>query len=118
MSPYAASVCALTDWRWALADTSPGAPQDELLQLFGLDEDGQIALQCAFDVEDIDAAIAELDAALLRDSRSAQPQPRRLDNAASRVLERYLAHFPARDWDAMAEMLTRRHLRPTIAVTW
>ena len=45
------------------ADASPGAPYDEFLHLFGLDENGRIALQVSFDVEDIDAALAELDAA-------------------------------------------------------
>lgn len=43
-------------------DESPGAPQDELLQLYGIDEDGRFALQIWFDLEDIDAALAELDA--------------------------------------------------------
>ena len=33
-----------------------------MLQVAGLDEEGRIALQVWFDVEDIDAAIAELDA--------------------------------------------------------
>ena len=50
-----------------------------------------------FDEADIDAAIARFD-------ELSRPAPR-LENAASRVLERYLAHFAARDWDAMAEML-------------
>ena len=45
------------------ADPSPGAPHDEMLQLIGLDEEGRIALEVSFDVEDVDAAIAELDAA-------------------------------------------------------
>ena len=44
------------------ADVSPGAPQDEFLQLYGVDEEGRIALQIWFDLEDMDAAIAELDA--------------------------------------------------------
>ena len=37
-----------------------------MLQLYGLDEEGRIALQVWFDIEDIDAAIAELDAAHAR----------------------------------------------------
>ena len=53
---------------------SPGAPQDELLQLFGIDKEGRIALQVLFDIEDMDAAIAELDAA---HARFEERQPRR-----------------------------------------
>ena len=61
----------------------PGAPQDEMLQLVGLDEDGRIALQVWFDVEDIDAAIAELDAAHARFEEQRPRAP--LENAASRA---------------------------------
>ena len=78
--------------------------QDELLQLFGLDEDGRIALQVWFDVEDMDAAIAELDAVHARFEEE-RPPARRLENAASRVFEANRSHFAARDWDAMAEIV-------------
>ena len=47
---------------------------------------------------------ADLDAALARFDELSRPAPR-LENAASRVLERFCAHFAARDWDAMAEIL-------------
>ena len=47
---------------------------------------------------------ADLDAALARFDELSRPAPR-LENAASRVAERFWAHFAARDWDAMAEML-------------
>ena len=47
---------------------------------------------------------ADLDAALARFEELSRPAPR-LENAASQVGERFLAHFAARDWDAMAEML-------------
>ena len=47
---------------------------------------------------------ADLDAALARFDELTRPAPR-LENAANRVLDRYLAHFPSRDWDAMADML-------------
>ena len=50
-----------------------------------------------FDEGDLDAALAKFD-------QLSRPAPR-LDNAASRVDERFLAHFAAGDWDAMAEML-------------
>ena len=64
------------------ADESPGAPYDEFLQLYGIDEEGRIALQMWFDIEDMDAALAELDAAHAR-SEEEQPQARRLENAAA-----------------------------------
>jgi DNA-binding SARP family transcriptional activator len=87
------------------ADASPGAPQDEFLQIYGIDEEGRISLQIWFDPEDMDAAIAELDAAHARFEDEARSQARRVENAASRTADRYLAHFAARDWDALAKVL-------------
>ncbi len=62
-----------------------------------------------FDEADLDAALARFD--------ELQPQARRLENAATRLLTRYLEKQLARDWDAMAEMLAddyqtddRRHV--------
>jgi hypothetical protein len=50
-----------------------------------------------FDEADLDTALARFDEL----SRPAQ----RLENAASRLVEHFLTHFAARDWDAMAESL-------------
>jgi hypothetical protein len=50
-----------------------------------------------FDEEDFDAALARFD-------ELSRPAPR-LENAASQAYERIQAHFAARDWDAMAEVL-------------
>ena len=61
-SPCEGERLALARIELGTADVSPGAPQDEFLQLYGVDEDGRINLQVWFDLEDIDAAIAELDA--------------------------------------------------------
>ena len=47
---------------------------------------------------------ADIDAALTRFEQLSRPT-RRLDNAASRMVERYLAHFAGRDWDVMSGML-------------
>ena len=47
---------------------------------------------------------ADLDAALARFEELSRPAPR-LENAASQAYERLRAHFAARDWDAMTEML-------------
>ena len=76
---------ALARMTLGTADVSPGAPQDEFLQVYGVDEEGRIALQIWFDLEDMDAAIAELDAlhARFEDER---PPARRLENAASRAV--------------------------------
>lgn len=86
-------------------DATPGAPQDELLLLYGIDEDGQICLQVWFDVGDIDAALAELEAAHAR-LEEEHPKTRRLENAATRAYERLHAHFAARNWGAITELLT------------
>ena len=50
-----------------------------------------------FDEADLDAALARFD--------ELHPQAPRLENAASQVGERQLAHFAARDWAAMTELL-------------
>ena len=107
---------ALTRLEVGPADLSPGAPRDEFLQLYGLDQEGRIALQVWFDVEDMDAALAELDAAHAR-LEEQHRQERRLENAASQVYERIQACFAARDWDAMANIVAqdmidhdRRHM--------
>lgn len=87
------------------ADVSPGAPQDEFLLLYGTDEDGRVSVQVWFDIDDIDAAIAELDAAYTRFEMD-YPPARQLENAATRAYERLHAYFKARDWDAITELLT------------
>ncbi|MCV7397978.1 AAA family ATPase [Mycobacterium paraseoulense] len=85
-------------------DVSPGAPQDEFLLLYGIDEDDRISLQVWFDLEDMDAALAELEAAHAR--LEAPPAPvRRQENAACRTYERMQACFMARDWDGLAQTL-------------
>ncbi|MEB3067809.1 BTAD domain-containing putative transcriptional regulator [[Mycobacterium] vasticus] len=85
------------------ADESPGAPQDEFLQLYGIDDQGRVALQIWFDVDDMDTALAELDAVY---AQSEEARLSRLPkNAATRLLEQYDGRFVARDWDAMAGTL-------------
>ena len=60
--------------------------------------EGDLISRCEiFDEADLDAALARFE--------ELHPQPPRLENAASRVAERFRACFAARDWDAMAEML-------------
>ena len=50
-----------------------------------------------YEEDDVDAALARFE--------ELRPQARRLENAASQAVERYLAHFAARDWDALAKVL-------------
>lgn len=95
---------ALTRLAIASGDTHPGAPQEEVLELQRLDDEGRFDLVVFFDVEDMDAAIAELDAAHARfEGLPTQPP---LENMAHLVLKSYLAHFQTRDWAAMAEMVS------------
>ena len=55
--------------------------------------DGDRMSRCEiFDEADLDVALARFE--------ELHPQARRLENAASRVSDRFLAHFAARDWDA------------------
>ncbi len=93
---------ALTRLEVGTADVSPGAPKEDILQLFGLDADERIAVRISFDVEDMDAAIAELDALHARFQNESPPQ-RRLENKATLVMERFYPNFAARDWEAIAE---------------
>lgn len=86
------------------ADVSPGAPQDELLQVVGLNEDGLIALQVSFEVEDTDAAIAELDA-LHAKFEEAHPRTA-LENAATRADARFNSLFAERRWDEIGALFT------------
>lgn len=93
---------ALTRLEVGPDDPTPGAPRDELLQLYELDQDGRIAVQDWFDADDLDAAMAELEAA---HGRLVQPRARKTVTAACRAFERLQANFAARDWDSMAELL-------------
>lgn len=90
---------ALTRLEVHMADTSPGAPRDDSLQLFGLDDDGRIGLHLWFDIDDLDAALAELDARF----EAEQPPGRRLENTAALVFEHVWLHYATRDWDALAD---------------
>ena len=85
------------------ADKSPGAPYDEFLQLSGIDEDGRIMLQVWFDIDDIDAAIAELDSAHAALDEATRPP--RLENAASRMYEGFKSYYASRDLDALGEII-------------
>lgn len=95
---------ALTRSELGTDDDSPGAPQVEVLRLVGLDKEGRIELYVAFDVEDIDAAMAELDAAHVRFEEAGPRTP--LENAASRADSRFNALFNHRRWEEMGGLFT------------
>lgn len=95
---YRQTIVAIRGDRFALSkllmdtrDDSIGAPRDEALQVVGLDEDGRIALQVSFDVEDVDAALAELESRHAR--LDAQRRRRMLENTATRADDHAYALF-------------------------
>nr|WP_081289880.1 BTAD domain-containing putative transcriptional regulator [Mycobacterium colombiense] len=96
---------AVTRLKVGTADMSPGAPHDELLQLCLLDEEGRIALQVWFDIDDIDDAIAELDAAQAR-LEPEHPKRRKIENTATRLYDRFWSYFATRDWDAIKAIVS------------
>lgn len=105
---YHASVLAVRGERLALfhlelgtTDRSAGAAQDEMLQVGVIDEMGRIAQQVKFEVEDIDAALGELDVLHERIELRFQAP---MDNAASRAYDGVQASFGARDLPAMREL--------------
>ena len=60
--------------------------------------DGDVLSRCEiFNEADLDAALARFE--------ELHPQTPRLENPASQVTERFQAHFAARDWAAMGEIL-------------
>nr|WP_237162457.1 BTAD domain-containing putative transcriptional regulator [Mycolicibacterium fortuitum] len=85
-------------------EESPGAPRDELLHLIGLDARGRIGLQVSFDIEDINIALAELDALHAQFERE---RPRAsLENSATRADDELIARFGARHLGAIGELFT------------
>jgi class 3 adenylate cyclase len=93
---------ALVRLRTGTEDETPGAPQVESLRLVGLDGEGRIALLMAFDIEDRDAAVAELDA--LHAHFGGESTRAQLANAASRLDARFNTLFAERRWDEAASL--------------
>ncbi len=105
---YRYEVLAVRGERFALvhvevgtADVGPGAPRDEMLHVVSLDGEGCLARSVWFDVDDMEAAIAELDAVDVQPQRQASA----LENSASRTGDRLRALFSARDWAGTAAMV-------------
>ena len=79
--------------------SSPEGFDAEWRAIDTLTVDGDRITGCEiFDETDLDAALARFD--------ELQPQTPRLENAASQVEQRFLTYFAARNWAALAEILT------------
>ena len=104
---YVETVHRLTSIGAVVTQTSRGTSQEgfeaEWREIALFTFEGDLANRCElFDETDLDTALAHFE-----ELHTAAPK---LENAASRVSERILAHFAARDWDAMAEMLADNYL--------
>ena len=102
ISIYIEAVHRLSDLGAVVTHVAHGTSQEgfdaEWRMIALLTVEGDLINRCElFDEADLDAALARFD-------ELSRPAPR-LENAASQVDERFWAHFAARDWDAMAEML-------------
>ena len=102
VSIYIEAVHRLSDLGAVVTHAAHGTSQEgfdaEWRMIDLLTVEGDLINRCElFDEADLDAALARFD-------ELSRPAPR-LENAASRVYERFQACFAARDWDAMAEML-------------
>nr|WP_067285619.1 BTAD domain-containing putative transcriptional regulator [Mycobacterium sp. 1164985.4] len=104
------SVIAVRGERLALSrllvgstDVSPGAPQDEFLQIYGIDDSGRVSLQVWFDADDLDAAIAELDTIHARAGADYERMP--LQNAASRADDRFNAVCARKQWEQCSSLI-------------
>ena len=100
---YVESVHRLTDLGAVVTHVAKGTSREgfdaEWRQIDAVTIDGDLISRYEmFDETDLDAALARFD-------ELSRPAPR-LENAASELAERFRAHFVARDWDAMAEILT------------
>ncbi|MDT5337517.1 MAG: hypothetical protein QOD90_3022, partial [Mycobacterium sp.] len=95
---------ALIRLQLGTADVSHGAPQSEMLQLVGLDSSSHMGLAVWFDVDDMDAAIAELDAAHARFEARHPRAP--IENVASRVDAKFNALFTDRRFDEIGALFT------------
>ncbi|MED5811129.1 BTAD domain-containing putative transcriptional regulator [Mycolicibacterium sp. 050232] len=87
-------------------DENPGAPRDELLHLIGLDTEGRISLQVSFDIEEIEAALTELDAQYARFEQERSRAS--LENAATRINDRMNRLFAYRSWEEVEPLFTEK----------
>jgi hypothetical protein len=102
LSIYIEAVHRLGSFGAVLTNTSYGTSPEgfdaewRMIQLLTVAGDRINCLEL-FDETDLDAALARFE--------ELHPQAPRLENAASKVTQRFRASFAARDWNAIAEML-------------
>lgn len=101
---YVETVHRLTDvgavFTWARYGTSHDGFDAEWRAVDLMTVDGEMISRVElFDESDLDEALARFD------EMRPRPLPR-LENAASRMVQQFLAKFAARDWDAITEMLS------------
>jgi tetratricopeptide (TPR) repeat protein len=102
ISIYMEAVHRLNDLGAVVTHTARGVSHEDfdaewrMIDIFTVD--GDLISRCEmFDEPDLDAALARFE--------ELQPQAQRLENAASHLTERFLTHFAAHEWNAMAEIL-------------
>jgi len=102
ISIYMEAVHRLSDLGAVVTAAVYGSSQEgfdaewRMIDLFTVE--GDLISRCEiFDEADLDAALARFE--------ELQAQAPRLENKASRLTERFLSHFAARSWDAIAEMM-------------
>lgn len=84
------------------AEVGPQAPQEDVLELYALDDEGRIARRVWFDADDLDAALAEV-GALYSQQESTQTRSL-LQNRATRAVGRTCELFAARKWDEITRL--------------
>ena len=92
---------ALSRLTMSTADLSSGAPQDDMFQVVGLDDNGRIALQVKFDIDDMEAAIAELDATWARRGGEIPTAP---DNLCARAVQRLDNAMEREAWNEVEQL--------------
>ena len=103
LSTHVEAVHRLSSFGAVITRTARGTSQEgfdaewRMIQVLTVESDRINRLEM-FDETDLDAALARFE--------ELQPQVRRLENAASQVVQRFWTYFEARDWDAMAEAIT------------
>jgi ketosteroid isomerase-like protein len=88
---------ALCRMRWTGSGSEVGPSEHEWLDLFEVDEEVQSVVHVTFDLDDLDAAFAELDARYDAGEGAATRQ--------TPITRAFLRAFAARDWDALAATL-------------
>ncbi len=100
-------------WLWPKcrrpADASSGAPQDEMLVLFGIDEGGRIEMQVTFDIEDKTLTRSPNWTPQHARLEPAPPPRAPLENTASLVNDRLNTLFTGKRWQEIGGTIRQQH---------